>query len=169
MAAYYKFKVSELRRLLAAIFDLTTGHNHDGTNSRAYPVPTSLTTRVFNYVIEDLSAGADISTRAIFACPVGMVATLQKAVIIPQGSAAGIDGSNTCAISLLAGTDAIVTKTYSNTVVMPNANVIGDLGSLDATHKVLVSDELLHITVTNGATANPPSLILQVTYTLANA
>ena len=182
MAAFYKFKNRDIFRALATAFDVAAGHDHNGTNSKAVsgaslaaasvtPAKMSATanTRFLSIPIENLAGGADITASAVFAVPAGMTATLTKASIIMQGSAAGVDDANTCVIALSDGTNAIVSKTYNTATTMPAANAEGDLGELNATHKVLAAGERLHFTVTNGATADTPAMVLQVAYTLADA
>ncbi len=225
MATYSGYKIDEkvknpiLRRLISLIMDITSGHDHDGTNSKAVTVGTvadgaietakiadaalsadaagrakmadgfitnakiaadadialsklSATARksVLSYQIEDLSAGADIANRVIFQAPSGIDVTLVSAAIIPQGSAAGVDDSNTCVIALADGSgNSIVSKTYNTGTAIPAAGVLGDLGVLDATYKALAAGEKLALSITNGTTANPPALMLQVVYTVADA
>jgi hypothetical protein len=212
-----------LRRLFETIFDVSSGHDHDGTNSKAVTVgtvadnavttakilndavttdkilnanvtaaklatdavetakilnanvtpaklSTAAATRVYTYQIEDLAAGGDITDRVIFFAPTGINVTLASAKIVPQGSAAGIDAGNTCVIALKddAG-NTIVTKTYNDGTPLPSSGAIGDLGSLDGTYKALSAGEKLTLSVTNGATANPPAVLLEVTYLVADA
>ena len=52
---------------------------------------------------------------------------------------------------------------------MPAENASGALGALSVANKVMAAGTKLHFTVTNGATANPPAMVLQVEYTLAAA
>lgn len=124
---------------------------------------------VLSYQVEDLAAGADIANRVIFAAPAGLDVTLVSAAIIPQGAAAGIDDSNKCVIALSDGTSAIVSKEYDADPVFPAAAAVTDLGALDETAKVLAAGEKLYLSVTNGATANPPGFMLQVVYAIADA
>jgi hypothetical protein len=124
---------------------------------------------VISYQIEDLAAGADIATRAVFECPTGKKITITDAKIISQGSASGIDNSNTCVVQILNGTNSIVSKTYNATTAFLANNVSGSLGTLSSTYKVLAAGEKLHLVITNGATANPPAFMLQVDYTIADA
>jgi len=226
----YSFKTifnPTMRRLFETIFNVTSGHDHDGTNSKAVTVgtvaddaittakilngalsadatgrakmannfvnaakieadavttakildanvtlakmSTAAKTRTFNYRIEDLAAGADITARAIFFTPAGVDITLTDVSIIPEGASAGIDDSNTCVIAATDGTNTIVTQTYDTDPTFPAANAVTSLGALDATYKVLSAGEKLYIAITNGATANPPAMTLQVTYTVAVA
>lgn len=173
MASFYTFKKNlKFKGLLETAFDIIAGHNHDGANSRAVSgssLPVNAKTRVLSVQIPDLAAGADITTRAAFEVPAGLTATITDARIIMQGSAAGVDDGNTCVISILNGTDAIATATYNATTAMPAENASGSLGALSAANKVMAAGAKLHYVVTNGATANPPAMVLQVAYTLAVA
>lgn len=126
-------------------------------------------TRVFSYQVADLGAGADITTRAIFEAPAGATLTITGAKIISQGTAAGIDDSNTCVVSILNGTNSIASITFDTDPAFPAENVSASLGALNGTYKVLAAGEKLHLVVTNGTTANPPAFMLQVEYTIATA
>jgi len=124
-------------------------------------------TRTFSYQVEDLAANADITTRPIFICPVGLAVTFSKIEILSQGSPAGIDDSNTCVITMLNGTNAIVAKTYNTATAFPASGASGDLGSLSATYKVFAAGDKLILTLVNGTNANPSSFMIQATYTVA--
>lgn len=161
--AYNFLQVLNIRRLLSTAFNTSSGHSHDGVNSRYI----SNSFDILNYQLETLSAGVDITGRPIFACPTGYSATLVSAHIIPQGDDIGIDGSNTCKIELTDGSNVIVAKEY--TTDFPDAAAVASLGTLSATHKVLVAGEKLTLKVTNGNTSNPPAMMVQVTYRLSVA
>lgn len=126
-------------------------------------------THILSYQIEDLAANADITARCIFETPAGLDATITSAYIIPQGSSAGIDGSNSCLVKLTDGTNDIVTTTFDDDPAFPAVNTSTSLGTPDVTYKVLSAGEKLYLTVTNGTTANPPAIMLYVTYTVADA
>lgn len=126
-------------------------------------------THILSYQVEDLSAGTDIADRAIFEAPAGLSVTLASVVIISQGTAAGIDGSNTCVIKLSNGTNTIIEYTMDGDPAFPAAGSSASLGTLDETHKVLAAGEKLVLSVTNGSTANPPAFMLQIVYTIADA
>lgn len=228
-----------IRRLFEAIFNVSTGHNHDGVNSKAVTtgVPavgalaataggramiaddyftaaqvlakfdadsfdnaqliltikdgafnadaatralfddgiwtlakmaTTAKTHIFNYIVEDLGAGVDITARPVFIVPTGFVATVQSAYMIPLGSGAGIDDGNNCLVGISDGTNGIASVAYDSAPGYPAENSINSLGTIDATHGILVAGEPLCITITNGATANPPAMMIQVSYTLAD-
>ena len=130
---------------------------------------TAAKTQILAYQVEDLAAGVDIANRAIFEAPAGIDVTLVSAKIIPQGNAAGIDDSNKCTIALTDGTNTIVTVDYDTSPAFPAAAAATSLGALSATYKALAAGEKLYLSVTNGATANPPGFMLQVVYTIADA
>lgn len=140
-------------------------------NANVTPVKLSpaAAARVLCYQIEDLAAGGDITARPIFVAPAGVDVTLVSASIIPQGSSAGIDDSNTCVVALTDGTNTIVTITYDTDPAFPASAAAGDLGALSETYKVLSAGEKLYLVVTNGTTANPPAMMLEVVYTVADA
>ena len=126
-------------------------------------------THVLNYQVENLAANADITDRPIFEVPAGMAATLTSAVIISQGTAEGIDGGNKCTIKLTDGTNTIVEYDIDGDPAFPADGASASLGELSATHKVLAAGDKLELSVTNGANADPPAFMLQITYTLADA
>ncbi|HEY3374659.1 MAG TPA: hypothetical protein VGK02_06315 [Candidatus Aquicultor sp.] len=217
MATYSGYDFTRIKRvvvrtLFKTIFDVTSGHNHDGTNSKAVTVGTvaddAITTakinalavteaklaagavttvkitdanvtlaklaasakaKTYRYQVEDLAAGADIAARCILSAPTGIDITLTSAKIIPQGAAAGVDDANTSVWALTDGTNTIVTDTYDTAPGFPAANAVTSLGTLDSTYKVLSAGEKLYLTVTNGATANLPGVIIEITYTEADA
>lgn len=237
----YNFHIPNLRKLLTAVFSVTSGHDHDGVNSKAVTTGTPAAgalaasaggraimadgyfdaatlaaklsadaftnavadaafvdsifaadadsrakfadgiftlaklaaeakTHILQIPVEDLGVGVDIADRLVFEAPAGFDITLVSAKILSQGTAAGIDASNTCVVLLEDGSsNAIVTKTYSLEPAFPADGVVSDLGTLDSTYKVLSAGEKLLLSVTNGATANPPGFVIQVVYTMAAA
>jgi len=126
-------------------------------------------THVLTYQVEDLAANADIADRVLFVAPAGLDVTLVSASIIGYAAAAGVDDSNTCVIKLSDGTNTIVEATYDTDPGFPAAGAATSLGALDGTYKVLSAGEKLYLSVTDGATANPPGFMLQVVYTVAEA
>jgi len=216
-----------IKRLFQSIFNLTSGHDHDGVNSKEVTVgtvadgaietakiadgalsadatgrakmandfisatqlasdavetakvkdanitlaklATTAKVNMFNYQIEDLGAGVDIADRVIFVAPAGLTITLESVSMIPQGNGAGIDDGNNCLVGVTNGVNSIVYTAYDSDPGFPAVGTINSLGTLDETYKVLAAGEKLLLNVTNGATANPPAMMLQITYTLADA
>jgi hypothetical protein len=118
--------------------------------------------RLLSYQVEDLGAGASISARSIFAAP-AEGARITKAAIVPQGAAAGVDAGNTVVVALQdQGGNTICTKTYDNVTIPPEDKVYDSLGAIHATHGVLTANEVVTLTVTQGATANMPGFVVVV-------
>jgi hypothetical protein len=125
-------------------------------------------THILSYQVEDLSAGTDISGRAIFEVPTGFAATITSAVIISQGTGT-IDGTNKCKVTLTDGENTIAEVEYDGSPAFPAAGSSASLGTPVADHKTLAAGEKLCLSVTNTASGDPPAFMLQVTYTLAEA
>ena len=116
--------------------------------------------------VEDGAAGVDIANRPIFAIP--PACTLVSASILTEGAPAGVDDANTSVILLEdEGSNAIVTKTY-NTGTQPPSTNLESLGALDATHKILTAEEMVWLSVTNGATADLPAFSVIIVYEVTN-
>jgi hypothetical protein len=126
-------------------------------------------TKHFVYQVEDLAADGDIAARAIMEVPTGFVYTIVSATIISNGTAAGIDGSNTCAVALKNGTNAICTETFTDVAPFPANNTSSSMGAISGTYGVMAAGTKLILAVTNGSTANPPGFQVQVIYTVADA
>lgn len=125
--------------------------------------------RVFDFTQSNLAAGADVSATIMWNAP-STGAVITGAYIIPGGSSAGIDDSNTAVISL-TDTDgnAIVAKTYNTATQPPAAGVVGSLGTPSATHGVLAAGEALKYTIVQGSTADLPACTLRIEYKLVDA
>lgn len=122
--------------------------------------------QLYTFHVEDLAAGADIAARVLAVVPTGYALTILQADIIPRGDDAGIDASNTAVVSLLNGSNAIVTKTYNGTVTFPDKDVVGNLGALSGTYQKIAAAGTLKLSVTNGATADTPAFDLQLLVSL---
>jgi len=117
--------------------------------------------------VEDLGAGADIATREVFVHP--RAVTLKSVGILTDGAPAGVDDGNTMVVTLADdAANTIVTKTY-NAGTQPPTSDYEDLGALDGTHKVLAAGEHVTLSVTNGATANPPAFLIILVWEPTNA
>lgn len=229
-----------IRRLFETIFDTTSGHDHDGANSKAVTTGTpaagalsadaggraimaadyfnaatvldkfdadsfdnaqlilaikdgafnadaatralfddgiwplakladTAKTHIMNYITDDLGAGVDQDHKPMLVVPTGMVLTVTSAYMIPLGAGAGIDDGNNCIVGISDGTNSIAAIAYDSDPGFPAENSVNSLGALDGTHKILAAGEKLCVSITNGATANPPKMIVQVAYTLADA
>lgn len=222
----YNFFTPNLRKVLSAVFNTTSGHNHDGTNSKfvnvGQPAPGALSadatgraiiannyfdattiaskvadgaftstiadakfadsvwkldkldaeakTHILQIPVEDLNAGNDITKRFVFEAPSGFDVTLVSANILSQGTAAGIDSTNSCVVLLEdAAYNEIVKITYDNTNPFPADGNTDSLGTPNPDHKTLSAGDKLFLSVTNGTAANPPRFVIQIVYTMAAA
>jgi hypothetical protein len=120
------------------------------------------TLRTVQIPVENLGAGADIAARLAWVAPHDL--TVTKVSVLSQGTAAGIDATNTCVVAVANGANNIVSKTYNNTTTFPATDTQDDLGTPDATQKKMKKGDLLKLSVTNGATADPPAFVVQVEY-----
>lgn len=117
--------------------------------------------RTLSHFVADPAADADLAATAIGAAPL-QGGTVLSASLVLFGNTAGIDGSNTCAVTISDGAgNTIVTKTYGATP--PTDAAINDLGAIDATHGVLTGGECVRAAVVNGTTANLPAYAIVVT------
>lgn len=116
---------------------------------------------ILSYPVENLGGGADLTDVPIFVTPAGFKFTVQAAQIISQGAPAGIDDANTCVILLEETAAQIATETYDTATAFPASGTVGSLGAI--TNPILAAGKILLLTVTNGATADPPAFIVQVT------
>jgi hypothetical protein len=123
---------------------------------------------IFTYQVTNIGEGVDFTTRAIFESMFNMKNIITSARIISQGTAVGIDDSNTCIISILNGTNVIATKTYNTAIPFPDINVSDSLGDLSEIYKVLENGEKLHLEVTNGVTVDLPIFMLEIQYTITD-
>jgi len=222
----YNFFTPNLRKLLSAVFDTTSGHNHDGTNSKlvnaGQPAAGALSadttgraiiannyfdattiaskvadgaftstiadakfadsvwkldkldaeakTHILQIPVEDLGAGEDIAQRFVFEAPLGFDVTLVSANILSQGTATGIDSTNSCVVLLEdAASNEIAKSTYNDANPFPSVGNTGSLGTINPDHKTLSSGGKLFLSVTNGTAANPPRFVIQIVYTMAAA
>ena len=117
--------------------------------------------------VADLAADADLADIPIFVAPAAC--ELVSVGILAKGNSAGIDAGNTSVFLVEdESSNAIVTKTYSNTVAFPDGTY-GSLGTLSATHKILIAGEKVLLSVTNGTNANLPAFDVVIVYKIAGA
>jgi len=113
------------------------------------------------HAVEDLSAGADIAARAIHAF--GKAGWIVAARVVNQTTAAaGIDDSNTCVVAVQLDGATVATKTFNSSVPFPGTNSSSSLGAI-SNARTDVGD-ILTMSVTNGATANPGPFLVEVDY-----
>lgn len=122
-------------------------------------------TQTITYTAADLEAGADITDAIIGMVPAGYAATVIDAQVISTGDAAGIDADNTSVFALEVGSTQVAGFTFDATNAFPAAGVAEAITLIPAAVELEAGSVLL-LTVTNGATANLPVFIVQVTITL---
>lgn len=111
----------------------------------------------FNYKVEDLAAGVDITARAFFQAKEAL--EVLTAAIVPEAASVGVDGANTLVVTLRNITQAkdIATVTRTTDLV---ANTPVALAVTLANAKV-TKEDVLGLVVTQGATANAGTFVLQ--------
>ncbi len=113
------------------------------------------------HAVENLAAGADIAARAIHAF--NQEGWIVAARVVNQATAAsGVDGSNTSTIALAIDAGAVVTEVFDNVTTFPLANAAQNLGAVGNTHAN--AGDVLTLAVTNGATADLGSFLVEVDY-----
>lgn len=110
--------------------------------------------------VENLGAGADLTERVFWRAPYPV--EILACEILPEAASAGVDGSNTAAITLRNITAAENIGTVTSTSNWA-ANTPVAL-TLTAANVDVEGDAVIGIVVTNGATADLPIFNLQVTY-----
>ena len=110
--------------------------------------------------IEDLAAGAAIGARVEWAAPeTGCI--LSKIGILFKGTSSGVDASNTATITIRDGaSNTIVARTFSDAAPVPGSGIYSDMGTLNATHKILDANEVVTVQVAQGGTANLAAFLL---------
>lgn len=113
------------------------------------------------HAVENLAAGADIAARAIHSFESeGWIVAAR--VVNQATAAAGIDGSNTCVVTLATGAGTVATETFDATTTFPAANSSASLGVISNSHAAAAS--VITLAVTNGATADPGPFVVEVDY-----
>lgn len=112
------------------------------------------------YWVEDLSAGADFTARAIWSPSVACYITAVK--VIWAAATVGVDGSNTLVIDLANATQSNAIGTLSRTSTN-SANTTSSL-TLTAANQDIAADDVVTLAVTQGATANAGIFGIQIEY-----
>jgi len=112
-------------------------------------------------LIEDLGAGADISARAIHGFD--QAVWIVGARVVNQTTAsAGINDANTCVVALSTGAGTVASKTFDTANPFPGVNASASMGAMTNAHAIAGS--VLSVAVTNGATANPGTFLVEADY-----
>lgn len=122
--------------------------------------------QVILYNVAELAAGADLAATPIFAIPTGYTGKIISATLISKGTAAGVDDANTSVFSLGVGATAIAAKTFNTAVAFPASGAATAL-TVTAENAEQDADSVLALTITNGATADVPTCVLQLVVSLA--
>ena len=122
---------------------------------------------IMPYIVATLAAGVDLADQPMFAVPTGKKFTIISAQILSQGTAVGVDDTNTCVVTLEEGVNKIAEKTFDTDTAFPAAGVSVDLGAI--TNGVLAAGKVVTVSVTNEANANPPAFVAQVVGILEDA
>ncbi len=113
------------------------------------------------HAVENLGAGADIAARAVhaFNCDAWI---LSARVVNQTAAAAGINDANTCVVQLATGAGTVATATFNTAVTFPAVNTSVDMGAVSNVHAL--PGHVLTLAVTNGATADPGTFLVEVDY-----
>ena len=116
----------------------------------------------FTYELADLAAGANLAATPVFVVPAGYKFTIASVNVIAKGDDAGINATNTSVFALAVGATAKAGFTFDGTAgkVYPDNGASKALTISDA---ALAAGNVLTIAVTNGATADLPASLVQVT------
>lgn len=112
------------------------------------------------FLLANLAAGADLAATVIFAP--GRAIIIHDVIITPDGSSVGVDGSNTSVWTVDDGSATIVAETYDGTTTFPADNVQTSLGTMS--NQVILLGGRVELTVTNGATADLPPVVVTIVY-----
>lgn len=116
---------------------------------------------IFNYKVENLAAGADLTARAFFKAPVALT-ILDSVNVIPEAASTGIDGSNTLVLTLRNITESVDIATTTRTIdLAANAPVSLTLAAANAD---ITSGDVLGLVVTQGAAADAGTFLFQFSF-----
>lgn len=122
----------------------------------------SVKTHMVTVIIPAQAAGVDSADIPFFRCPKDI--TIVEVGILPQATYTGhADGST---VLVEVGSTAIATKTYTDVVTPPTLGTYGALGAVPAAAANRLEGDVLTYSITNGALATSPLLILQVEYVI---
>ena len=117
--------------------------------------------KTMSHAVENLSAGQDITTRGIHAFEADGWAVSAR-IVNQSTTAAGIDNSNTCVVTLATGAGTLVATTFDATNTFPAANQTKDMGALGNTH--VTAGSVMTLAVTNATSANPGPFTVELDY-----
>lgn len=161
----YNFGNTDTNDLLKYVFDTSTGHSHNGVDSKYIADPAAIKKSVI-YQVEDVNAGVDIANRALTKFPLNT--TIQTVTLISQGTPAGIDASNTASINVNDGTNIIASKVFNDTILFPDGQGNSTALTLNSTNAAQALGNILYFNATQGTTANATAYMIQVDYKYTN-
>ncbi len=122
-------------------------------------------TQTIIYTSSNLAAGADLTDTVIGVVPAGYTAKVIDAQVLSTGDAAGIDADNTSVFVVEVGTTQFAGVTFDATNAFPAAGV-AEVMTLVPEAVELDAGSVILLTVTNGANADLPVFLVQITLTL---
>lgn len=115
------------------------------------------------YNLANLAANADLAETHIFTFP--FAAELLDVLVTPEGSAVGVDDSNTSVWLVKKNAATVVSETFDSTTTFPADNTQTSLGAV--ANNYFAAGDVMTLTVTNGTTADLPPC--QVAFTFRKA
>jgi hypothetical protein len=113
------------------------------------------------YQVPDLAADADFADLPLWKLPYDT--EIVGVILLSEGTASGIDASNTCIVALKVNSTTIALQTYDNTTTFP-AKSAGAAIPLAAANVRRAAGDIITLSVTNGSTANPPIFSVQIDF-----
>jgi len=113
------------------------------------------------HAVEDLSAGSDITARAMHAFDQGAWIVAVR-IVNQAASPAGINDANPCVVTVATGAGTVAAETFNSTTPFPAANTTADFGAVANAHAA--AGAVMTVAVTNGAAANPGPFLVEVDY-----
>lgn len=142
------------------LMSVSNANGEDGEDGADAPL-----TQTIIYTSGNLEAGADLTDTVIGVVPAGYTAEVIDAQVISTGAAAGIDADNTSVFVVEVGTTQFAGVTFDATNAFPAAGV-AEVMTLVPEAVALDAGSVLLLTVTNGAAADLPVFMVQITLTL---
>lgn len=121
---------------------------------------------LFSAEVDPGSAGTDITARAVFVAPVALT-ILDSIKVIAVDAITGVDGSNTLVLTLRNITEGVDIATLTRTATS-SANAVLSL-TRDSNNADIAANDVIGVTVTQGATADAGLLRFQFEYYPATA
>lgn len=121
---------------------------------------------LFSHEVDPGAAGTDISARGVFVAPAALT-ILDSVKALATDAITGVDGSNTLVLTLRNITEGVDVATVTRTTTA-SANTVIAL-TLASANADIAANDVLGLTVTQGATADAARLMFQFEYAFATA